>query len=365
MGQISKKVERLGERRQMNDGSWAEVVEYHNARNIVVKFDNGTTKPSEYQKFKIGGIKSTDLSLKEERIGERRRMRGGGWAEIVDYKNSDTIWVKFDSGPLLTTTQYQHFSSGNVKDPNRFNNLIGEERVMKGGKIAKIVECRTLHDLTVEFGDGHRSHTTYENFSEGRINHPYDKTVFGVGYLGVGPYRCDEGPGAKSYYTWHSMLKRAYDQESRHIYPTYKDVDVCEEWHNFQNFAKWHEENCYEIEGRRMHLDKDLKANLVGPKVYSPETCLYLPDHLNLQFQMKEGVNGLPRGVQKRVGKEVTRYHVTVRVGDGTLTKTFDTVEEAEAWYKEQKTKRVHDLATEIRDQLPVDVYEAVMNWRA
>ena len=38
----------------------------------------------------------------------------------------------------------------------------------------------------------------------------------------------------------------------------YLDVTVCEEWHNFQNFAKWFYENYYEISGEKMRLDKDI-----------------------------------------------------------------------------------------------------------
>jgi len=72
------------------------------------------------------------------------------------------------------------------------------------------------------------------------------------------------------------MLRRCYDPKSHIKHPTYKNVTVCKEWHNFQVFAEWfeaqHKEEWYE-------LDKDLLSR--DNKIYSPETCLLIPCSLN------------------------------------------------------------------------------------
>ena len=39
---------------------------------------------------------------------------------------------------------------------------------------------------------------------------------------------------------------------------TYIGCTVCEEWHNYQNFAQWHEEHYYEVPNEIMCLDKDI-----------------------------------------------------------------------------------------------------------
>ena len=95
------------------------------------------------------------------------------------------------------------------------------------------------------------------------------------------------------YYTkWHGMIRRCYSKESEIKNPTYKDCYVCDEWLTFSNFKSWMEQQDYE--GK--HLDKDLLV--CNNKVYSPETCVFVPREIN-QFLTKSNNNrGLyPLGV--------------------------------------------------------------------
>jgi hypothetical protein len=78
------------------------------------------------------------------------------------------------------------------------------------------------------------------------------------------------------------MLKRCYDEKLHEKEPTYINCEVCEEWHNFQNFAKWYYENYYEVESERMHLDKDILVK--HNKIYSSETCVFVPQTINSLF---------------------------------------------------------------------------------
>ena len=50
------------------------------------------------------------------------------------------------------------------------------------------------------------------------------------------------------------MIIRCYSNNYHQREPSYKECSVCEEWLNFQNFAKWWYINYFE-EG---DLDKDL-----------------------------------------------------------------------------------------------------------
>lgn len=85
--------------------------------------------------------------------------------------------------------------------------------------------------------------TTVDNSSvlSGRVRDVYQPTVCGVGYLGDGPFysrREDGTPITPEYNDWYAMLTRCYSEKYHKIQPTYKNCDVCHEWHNFQNFAK-------------------------------------------------------------------------------------------------------------------------------
>ena len=62
----------------------------------------------------------------------------------------------------------------------------------------------------------------------------------------------------------------------------------------FQNFAKWFDDNKYEVDGR-LHIDKDILYP--NCKIYSPETCLLIPQRINMLFLNKPNKRGLPNGI--------------------------------------------------------------------
>lgn len=77
------------------------------------------------------------------------------------------------------------------------------------------------------------------------------------------------------YSVWTGILARVYDENQREVYPTYREVSVCEEWLMFSNFRKWFIEN--HVDGYA--IDKDLL--LPKNKIYSPDTCIFVPTWLN------------------------------------------------------------------------------------
>lgn len=53
---------------------------------------------------------------------------------------------------------------------------------------------------------------------------------------------------------------------------------------SYQSFICWCEENYYEVPNEEMNLDKDLFGN---GKIYSEETCCFLPKSINLALREK------------------------------------------------------------------------------
>lgn len=86
-------------------------------------------------------------------------------------------------------------------------------------------------------------------------------------------YRCP------FYERWVSMLKRCYSLVWCKKYPTYIGCSVCNEWLTFSNFKSWMEQQDWEGN----ELDKDLLIR--GNKVYSPETCCFIPKEVNVSLQ--------------------------------------------------------------------------------
>lgn len=77
------------------------------------------------------------------------------------------------------------------------------------------------------------------------------------------------------YRTWHNMLDRCYDAKQLAKCPTYTGCSVATEWHSFMNFRTWMVNQDWE--GNQ--IDKDIL--FPGNKIYSPDTCVFVPGCLN------------------------------------------------------------------------------------
>lgn len=167
-----------------------------------------------------------------------------------------------------------------------------------------------------------------------RFNSKLHKKFYGIGYLGYGVFKTNGSRYELIRYTkWKSMLNRCYgDFDSN---PSYSTCKVCEEWHNYQNYAKWYDENY--IEG--YHLDKDLLQQGAENKIYSPETCCFIPNYINLFLQDKNTISKGKTGIvgvtfSNSSGKN--KYRASINIdGKNTYLGEFDNIEEAEKCYKE------------------------------
>ena len=82
----------------------------------------------------------------------------------------------------------------------------------------------------------------------------------------------------RAYSCWFEMLNRCYGEVWLSRYPSYRDCSVCSDWLTFSNFYRWWKEN--HIEG--FELDKDIR--IPGNRVYSPESCMFVPGEINRFF---------------------------------------------------------------------------------
>ena len=162
---------------------------------------------------------------------------------------------------------------------NQLKDRTGEVSYTKYGTKATTVQYINNKDVLVEFNDDYRFqyHTTYINFKNGRLTNPYDKSIYRIGFIGIGDYDSKH----ISYPAWFNMIKRCYKKQKSYDDESYDDCIVDKEWHNFQNFAKWYEENMYVCD-ERLVIDKDIKLH--GNRMYSKEYCMLLPEKINLLF---------------------------------------------------------------------------------
>jgi hypothetical protein len=234
-------------------------------------------------------------------------------------------------------------------------NRVGEKYTTNEGYSIEIIKYDSKRDITVSFENNFIVKVNdFSVIKKGKIKNPYHKSILGVGYIGVGSYKSSiNNTQTKQYKDWLNMLQRGYNQQYKEKYPTYKDVTVCEEWHNFQNFAKWHENNY--IEG--FVLDKDIICK--DCKIYSPETCAFVPQEINNIFTDK--INELLVGIRKRNNTFTVRIKIN---GKEVHIGSYSTQEEAILNYCGAKEKIIKESANKHKDKLSLEVYESLINFK-
>ena len=133
---------------------------------------------------------------------------------------------------------------------------------------------------------------------------------------------------------------------------------MCDEWLRFSNFKRWFDKN-YE-EG--YYLDKDILVN--GNKVYSPETCCFVPHEINELIETRKNkTNKFYQCVEiSKNGKFRARIK---RYGRREYLGTFNTPEEAFEAYKHGKVAYVREVAdTYFNDgKITKEVYDALYRY--
>jgi len=245
-----------------------------------------------------------------------------------------------------------------------FSHRLGETKTNTLGNVMKIVEYNNATDIVVEFEDGYRVKSRYDDFKRGYIKNPYFKSVLSIGYVGVGRFVTTfNNRNSLEYDKWRSMLIRCYDTKYHEKQPTYIGCSVCEEWLCFQNFALWMEKNYYEIDGQKMQLDKDIL--LKGNRIYSPETCIFVPQEINNLFTDHDNLRGnCPVGVYHH--KHNNRYVAQCSVGSGVSNYlgSFPDMLSAFEVYKNFKENHIKEVAEKYKDQIPQKLYNALLEYK-
>ena len=162
----------------------------------------------------------------------------------------------------------------------------------------------------------------------------------------------------KAYRLWGNMLYRCYHTTDVKCMKSYEDCSVCEEWLLFSNFLEWFKNNY--IEGYA--LDKDIMVK--NNRIYSPETCCFVPRELNSLFGNKGKKNGkLPIGVRK-TGNHI--YAQLWKYGNVCTLGTFNNIKDAHLKYVFEKEKYIKEVAQKYFDEGKITkrVYDALMRYK-
>ena len=185
-------------------------------------------------------------------------------------------------------------------------------------------------------------------------------TVYGIGINDFDGNVRINGKIIKSYDQWKNMLSRCYDPKMHKIEPSYIKCEVCEEWKLFSNFKKWFDENY--VEGYQ--LDKDILFK--GNKIYSQNTCCFVPQEVNKLFTNRKNDRGkLPIGVcySKKYNKFKSQINID---GERKHLGYFITAKDAYLSYKKEKEKNIKEMAEKyFKDRLITEnIYNAMISYK-
>ena len=193
-----------------------------------------------------------------------------------------------------------------------------------------------------------------------------DKLVRGIGIKGMTYFTKIGGKNVKEYDLWSSMLERC-TQKCWDKYPTYTGVTCSENFKSYTYFYEWCQTQVgfksKDENGKSWNLDKDLLVK--GNKVYSEDTCVFVPLRLNsLLIKCDTSRGEWPIGVCL---PNNSKKFKSVCCTNGTRKQKhlglFNTPQEAFLAYKTFKEALIKEVANEYKEQLDSRVYEALMNY--
>lgn len=237
-------------------------------------------------------------------VGTIHKTTYHGDIRILSYGGCEDVYVEFLNSGYKSKVRSNALRTGMVRDKSQ--NIVHQITIAKdmeegtvhstksNGDIL-IVHYKNSQEVAVKFIDtGYETLTTATIIRGGHISDKLRPSFCGVGFLGEGQYNKTNSKRALD--KWKGMMVRCYNLKSLVRAPTYKGCSVCEEWHNFQNFAAWFKDNFKE----GMHLDKDILTE--GNKIYSPSTCKFVTPQENIEnAQAKYYYLRDPFGVLKEI----------------------------------------------------------------
>lgn len=293
-----------------------------------------------------------------DRTGEKYTTNEGYEVEIIEYFSACDITIEYQDGTIIKNVFFSALKNGQVKKPQ---NKVGERYINNEGQKAEIIKYKSSTNCSVQFEDGTIvENLQYDNIKKGAFKNPYVKNICGFGYIGETRDIEKDSNYNKLYTTWFNMIKRCYDENELIKYPTYRKISVCEDWYCFKNFYKWAILNYNPLFMQKWQLDKDILVK--GNKIYSPETCCFVPSAINNLFIKSNTIRGeLPIGVHREGNKFKTAIKIK---GKQKTLKRCNTPEEAFQVYKQAKERYIKNTAEEWKDKIDPRVYKAMYNYQ-
>ena len=230
----------------------------------------------------------------------------------------------------------------------------------------KIVKYNNNKNVEIQFlKTGYETKVHLGSIKIGSVKDPYSASVYGVGIPGTKYPPTINGVKTKEYGLWQSMLERCYSDTFKKRRPTYEDCEASENFKSYEYFYEWcNKQIGFGNEGNEnpFHLDKDLLTK--GNKVYSEDSCVFIPNEINLLLTKRTTSRGehLIGVCWHKKGKAFVAV-VNKNKGKQKHLGCFNTEIEAFNAYKQAKEAFVKEQANKWRGKIDERAYEALMNY--
>lgn len=226
----------------------------------------------------------------------------------------------------------------------------------------KVLKYNNGGNVEIEFlKTGYETSVHLVQVKSGSIKDPYLPSVYGVGILGTKYPTKVNGVLTKDYILWTGMLQRCYSNTFKKKYSTYEGCEVSENFKSYEYFYEWcHNQIGFSNQG--WHLDKDLLIK--GNKVYSENTCVFIPREINQVLTKCTASRGKHLiGVSWDNTSKAFKAMVNKNKGRSEYLGLFKTEIEAFNAYKQAKETFVKEQAEKWEYEIDLRAYNALMSY--
>lgn len=196
---------------------------------------------------------------------------------------------------------------GEIYSSNNYGDFIALDYVFdeNGNKRLKIKFILTGYETTIK--------PVYA--LTGTATDPFYPRTYGIGYRGMISTKDNQ----REHNVWSKMLSRCYNPNDKsYRYYGGVGITVCENWHCFANFCKdikslpnydkWLIQSDYELD--KDYLQQGIPNNM---KIYSPQTCCFLPSADNVALGSINIHNKLNKEYYGVATTKANNYTVIIR----------------------------------------------------
>ena len=244
-----------------------------------------------------------------------------------------------------------------------YKDCVGKVCKSKSSGDFEIVKYNNTANVEIQFvKTGYETSATLGDIRNGKVKDTCVPSVYSIGILGTKHPSTINGVLTKEYELWQSMLQRCYSDAFKKQRPTYEGCEVSNNFKYYEYFYEWcHKQIGFSNQG--WQLDKDLLVK--GNKVYSEDSCIFLPQEVNTLLTKREALRGKHLiGVSWHKTKKAFIARVNKNKGKPEWLGLFKTEIEAFNTYKTAKEAFIKEQANKWKSQIDQRAYNALMNYQ-